>query len=134
MIYYQNWYNNEIVAKKHKDGHIQIFFKRRITDYKGERPKTTWTDKKYNATQHGTKLLESILEKKSFSYPKSLHIIVDIVKITTDPGDIILDFFAGSGTTGHAILELNKQDEGNRQFILVEQLEEHIAVCNTISK
>ena len=121
--------NNEIVAKKHKDGHIQIFFKRRITDYKGERPKTTWTDKKYNATQHGTKLLASILEKKSFSYPKSLHIIVDIVKITTDPGDIILDFFAGSGTTGHAILELNKQDEGNRQFILVEQLEEHIAVC-----
>ena len=51
------------------------------------------------------------------------------MKITTDPGDIILDFFAGSGTTGHAILELNKQDEGNRQFIVVEQLEEHIAVC-----
>ena len=121
--------NNEIVAKKHKNGHIQIFFKRRITDYDGERPKTTWTDKKYNATQHGTKLLESILGKKSFSYPKSLHTIVDIVKITTDPGDIILDFFAGSGTTGHAILELNKLDGGNRQFVLVEQLEEHIAVC-----
>ena len=121
--------NNEIVAKKHRDGHIQIFFKRRITDYPGERPKTTWTDKKYNATEHGTRLLQNILGKKSFSYPKSLHTIVDIVKVTTDPGDIILDFFAGSGTTGHAILELNKQDEGNRQFILVEQLEEHIAVC-----
>ena len=121
--------NNEIVVKKRKDGYIQIFFKRRIADYKGERPKTTWTDKKYNATQHGTKLLESILGKKAFSYPKSLHTIVDIVKITTDPGDIVLDFFAGSGTTGHAVLELNKQDGGNRQFILVEQLEEHIAVC-----
>ena len=121
--------NNEIVAKKHKDGHIQIFFKRRITDYPGERPKTTWTDKKYNATEHGTRLLQNILGKKSFSYPKSLHTIVDIVKVTTDPGDIILDFFAGSGTTGHAILELNNQNEGNRQFILVEQLEEHIAVC-----
>ena len=121
--------NNEIVVKKHKDGHIQIFFKRRITEYKGERPKTTWTDKKYNATQHGTKLLESILGKKSFSYPKSLHTVIDIVKITTDPGDIILDFFAGSGTTGHAILELNKLDGNNRQFILVEQLQEHIAVC-----
>ena len=121
--------NNETVAKKHKDGHIQIFFKRRITDYKGERPKTTWIDKKYNATEHGTKLLESILGKKSFSYPKSLHTIVDIVKITTDPGDIVLDFFAGSGTTGHAVSELNKQDGDNRQFILVEQLEEHIAVC-----
>ena len=116
--------NNEVVAKKHKDGHIQIFFKRRITDYKGERPKTTWIDKRYNATEHGTKLLEKILGKKSFSYPKSLHAIVDIVKTTTDPGDIILDFFAGSGTTGHAVLELNKQDGGSRQFILVEQLEE----------
>ena len=121
--------NNEIVAKKHKDGHIQIFFKRRITEYEGERPKTTWTDNKYNATQHGTRLLEKILGKKSFSYPKSLHTIIDIVKITTDPGDIVLDFFAGSGTTGHAVLELNKQDGGSRQFILVEQLEEHISVC-----
>ncbi len=121
--------NNEVVAKKHKDGHIQIFFKRRIIDYEGERPKTTWIDKRYNATEHGTKLLEKILGKKSFSYPKSLHAIVDIVKITTDPGDIILDFFAGSGTTGHAVLELNKLAGGNRQFILVEQLEEHIAVC-----
>lgn len=121
--------NSEIVAKRHKDGHIQIFFKRRITDYEGERPKTTWIDKKYNATEHGTKLLERILGKKSFSYPKSLHTIVDIVKTTTDPGDIVLDFFAGSGTTGHAILELNKLNGGDRQFILVEQLEEHVAVC-----
>ena len=121
--------NNEVVAKKHKEGRIQIFFKRRIIDYEGERPKTTWIDKRYNATEHGTKLLERILGKKSFSYPKSLHTIEDIVKITTDPGDIVLDFFAGSGTTGHALLELNRQDDGYRQFILVEQLNEHIAVC-----
>jgi len=49
--------------------------------------------------------------------------------LTTGADDVILDFFVGSGTTGHAVLELNKQDGGNRQFILVEQLEEHIAVC-----
>ncbi len=121
--------NNEISAKKHKDGHIQIFFKRRIDDYPGERPKTTWTDKKYNATQHGTRLLQKIIGKKSFSYPKSLYTVMDIVKITTDPGDIVLDFFAGSGTTGHAVSELNKQDGGKRLYILVEQLEEHITVC-----
>ena len=120
---------NEIVVKKHKDGHIQIFFKRRITEYKGLRPKTTWNEKKYNATQHGTRLLEKILGRKSFSYPKSLYTVVDIVRITTDPGDIVLDFFAGSGTTGHAIFELNKQDGDNRQFILVEQLEEHVSIC-----
>ncbi len=121
--------NNEIAVKKHKDGYIQVFFKRRITDYPGERPKSTWIGKKYNATEHGTKLLERILGKKSFSYPKSLYTIVDIIKITTEPGDIVLDFFAGSGTTGHAVLELNKEDGGNRQFILVEQLDKHIAVC-----
>lgn len=120
---------NELIARRRKDGIIQILFKRRITDYKGERPKTTWTDKKYNATVHGTQLLESILGKKSFSYPKSLYTILDIVQIMTDKDDIILDFFAGSGTTGHAVLELNKQDGGTRQFILVEQLEEHVAVC-----
>ena len=121
--------DSEIIVKRNKEKHIQIFFKRRITEYKGLRPKTTWKDKKYNATQHGTRLLEKILGRKSFSYPKSLYTVVDIVKITTDPGDIILDFFAGSGTTGHAILELNKQDCGNRQFILVEQLEEHVSIC-----
>jgi adenine-specific DNA-methyltransferase len=47
----------------------------------------------------------------------------------TKHDDIILDFFAGSGTTGHAVLELNKEDGGNRKFILVEQLNEHIEVC-----
>ncbi len=47
----------------------------------------------------------------------------------TKDDDIILDFFAGSGTTGHAVLELNKEDDGNRKFILVEQLDEHIKVC-----
>ena len=47
----------------------------------------------------------------------------------TKNDDIILDFFAGSGTTGHAVLELNKEDGGNRKFILVEQLNEHIEVC-----
>ena len=43
--------------------------------------------------------------------------------------DIILDFFAGSGTTAHAVLQQNKEDKGNRKFILVEQLEEHIKIC-----
>jgi len=47
----------------------------------------------------------------------------------TDKLDIVLDFFAGSGTTGHATLEINKEDGGNRKFVLVEQLNEHIKVC-----
>ena len=58
-----------------------------------------------------------------------MHTVKDTLFITTNKNDIILDFFAGSGTTGHAVLALNKEDGGNRQFILVEQLDEHIAVC-----
>ncbi len=120
----------ELVPKRRNDGSIQVFFKRRITDYQGQRPKTTWTDKKYNATFHGTRLLEKIIGRKSVSYPKSLYAVLDTLKIMTDKDDIIFDFFAGSGTTGHAVIELNKEDGGSRKFILVEQLEEHVKICN----
>ena len=89
-----------------------------------------WTESKYDANHHGTVLLKKMFNgQKLFSFPKSLYTLLDILQLTTHNDDIILDFFAGSGTTGHAVLELNKQDGGTRQFILVEQLEEHIAVC-----
>ena len=54
---------------------------------------------------------------------------MDTLKIMTSDDDIILDFFAGSGTTGHATLALNKEDGGNRRFILIEQISEHIKIC-----
>ena len=114
------------VVIKREDGKIVIYRK-----YREQQIITThWIGSKYNATSHGTILLEKILGRKDLvSYPKSLYTVLDILKLTTDPNDIVLDFFAGSGTTAHAVLELNKQDNGNRQFILVEQLEPHIAVC-----
>ena len=91
--------------------------------------KTHWDKSKYNATRYGTQELNKIIGKGKFSYPKSLYTVLDTLKITTDKDDIIMDFHAGSGTTGHAVLELNKEDGGNRKFILVEQLDEHIAIC-----
>ncbi len=92
--------------------------------------KTMWTEPRYDANPHGTGLLKKLFDGQTpFSYPKSLYTIVDILKLTTSEDDLVLDFFAGSGTTGHAVLELNKQDGGSRQFILVEQLDKHIAVC-----
>ena len=114
------------VVIKREDGKIVIYRK-----FREQQIITThWIAPKYNATSHGTLLLEKILGRQvEVSYPKSLYTVLDILKLTTDPGDIVLDFFAGSGTTGHAILELNKLEGGNRQFILVEQLEEHVAVC-----
>ena len=114
---------------KRDESKCKIFSKNRITDYPGMKPRTVWDHKTYNATQHGTNLLKKLFGRSIFSYPKSLYAVKDTLKITTEKNDIILDFFAGSGTTAHAVLALNKEDGGNRQFILVEQLAEHIAVC-----
>jgi adenine-specific DNA-methyltransferase len=117
--------NKELIAKKDSDGKIRLYYKFR----EQERITTCWIDKKYNANHYGARLLEKITGKKGVSYPKSLYTIIDVIKIMAGKNDIVLDFFAGSGTTAHAVLELNKEDGGNRKFILVEQLDEHIAVC-----
>ena len=93
---------------------------------KGIRPKSVWVESKYDASSHGTKLLKSMFgAEKIFSFPKSIYAVQDVIDIFTERGgdDIILDFFAGSGTTAHAVLNLNEQDEGVRQFILCEQMD-----------
>lgn len=90
---------------------------------------TIWDDKSYNATSQGTHLVNGLISGSKVSYPKSLYVVLDTLKIMTKNDDIILDYFAGSGTAGHATFELNKQDGGNRKFILVEQLQPHVEVC-----
>ena len=64
--------------------------------------------------------MRNILEPNAFSYPKPSLLIKEIISLCTQKGDIILDSFAGSGTTAHAVLSLNKEDGGNRKFILIE--------------
>ena len=116
--------DNEIKIEQNKSGQWKVKIIDRIKE--GTRPKSVWTDSRYDASSHGTKLLKNLFEgQKVFSYPKSIHAVKDIIEICTEKGgdDIILDFFAGSGTTAHAILELNKKDSGSRQFILVEQMD-----------
>ena len=71
-------------------------------------------------TAHGSIELRNILEPNAFSYPKPSLLIKEIISLCTQKGDIILDSFAGSGTTAHAVLSLNKEDGGNRKFILIE--------------
>lgn len=65
-------------------------------------------------------MLAILDSKKAFSTPKPISLIVDLLTLCTKENDIILDSFAGSGTTAHAVLNLNKKDGGNRKFILVE--------------
>lgn len=104
--------------------------------------KTVWTDSKYDASINGTQLLKSILPDTQFTYPKSLYNVIDCIEavVEGDKEAIILDFFGGSGTTGHAVMEINK-DGGHRRFILVEQMDyieadtlpRNVAVMNSIA-
>lgn len=75
------------------------------------------------ATGEGTAQFKKIMGSKDFPYPKPLSLIKTLVDQATRPNDIVLDFFAGSGTTGHAVLALNAQDGGNRKFILCSSTE-----------
>ena len=93
--------------------------------------RTVWTDKKFDANENGTRLLNALVPNAQFSFPKSLWAVYDCIAAATqnDPEAIVLDFFAGSGTTGHALLEMNKNDNGRRRYILV-QIAEAISDSN----
>jgi adenine-specific DNA-methyltransferase len=84
---------------------------------------SNWTDKRYNAGTHGTNLIRDILGAAGlFSYPKSLYTVVDTVDsiVHNDKSALVLDYFGGSGTTGHAVIELNRGDGGLRKWLMVE--------------
>ena len=109
-------------------GNYVVYVKEREEDNKGEKAKTFWNKPKYSAV-NGTNLLKNIFretEKKIFDYPKSPFLMFDIMKISAvNKQSLILDFFAGSGTTAQAVLELNKEDNGNRRFILCTNNEDN---------
>jgi adenine-specific DNA-methyltransferase len=106
---------NQLFVKK-INGEYVIIRRKELFTYR-----TVWDDKRYYANIYGSKLLNNIIPDR-FPFPKSLYTVEDCIKavIHDKNSAIILDFFAGSGTTGHAVLNLNKEDEGNRKFILVE--------------
>ncbi|TLD87637.1 MULTISPECIES: site-specific DNA-methyltransferase [Helicobacter] len=83
-------------------------------------PKTTWFDSKYSANNYGVQILNNILPNNEFDYPKSIHTVKDSIYLASKEDSVILDFFGGSGTTAHAVLELNREG-ANRKFVLVEQ-------------
>jgi len=87
--------------------------------------RTVWIDKRYDANEYGTKIVNSLVKDNTFSFPKSLWNVYDCIYavVGNDKNAIILDYHAGSGTTAHAVLELNKEDGGNRKFILIEQMD-----------
>jgi adenine-specific DNA-methyltransferase len=86
------------------------------------RYKSLWSDKRYSANSWGSVILNQILPNNPFTYPKSIFNVKDCIDagMGNGSGGNILDYFAGSGTTGHAVINLNREDAGNRKYILVE--------------
>ena len=106
-----------------KDGSNVPSLKRFLTDVQdGTVPVTLWLRDEVGDNQEGKQELKKIFSDSStpFETPKPVRLLEKILQISTNKNDIILDSFAGSGTTAHAVLKLNKADGGNRQFILIE--------------
>lgn len=119
---FKNELNNCKVSND-KSGKKAVYIKARMNE-DGVLPMTWWDQKEYSATAYGTNLLKTFFKSlDSFSYPKALNAVKDMLKVLSNKNsnNIVLDYFGGSGTTAHATIALNREDNGNRKYILVEQ-------------
>lgn len=91
------------------------------TEQAEKSPKSVWNIRSHDADWHGSKLLEQFVPGSGFSYPKSLYAVEDVLRffVAGKPEATVLDFFSGSGTTAHAVMRLNRQDNGHRRSISI---------------
>ena len=115
----------DIAVRKDRTGRDYVYYKRRPHD-QGVVSISCWFDARYSATEHGTALLKAMFGELVFSYPKSIHAVTDAIYTAgASWADVyVLDYFAGSGTTGHAVINLNRKDREQRKYILAE-IEHH---------
>ena len=112
---------SEYRIRRDKDnGGINIDFRIRM-DEKAP-PKTWWDKSEYASANHGAKALKELFGDKPFDFSKSIHLVEDCLRASggNEENAVIADYFAGSGTTGHAVINLNREDDGERKYILVE--------------
>ena len=97
-------------------------YKRFLSEVKqGVTPMTIWKYKEVGHSQDATKEVKALFDGKAFfTYPKPVQLISRLIELSTVSGDIVLDFFSGSGTTGHAVMKLNANDGGSRRHIQVQ--------------
>jgi len=121
--------------KKKKKSSYQIYFNKPTGTQK-----TVWESELFDASEYGTKILQNLFSasiSKEFKYPKSLHLVKECIgaSLPLTKNGLILDYFAGSGTTAHAVMNLNHEDGGNRKYILVEMGEYfHTVILPRIKK
>mgnify|MGYP000452350968 CR=1 FL=1 len=111
--------NVNIMAKPMKNGSYMIVEKYRESKMMA---RSVWWDKKTN-TENGTLLVKELMDGKVFDYPKPVEMLMRLCEMGSNAGDeecTILDFFSGSATTAHAVMQLNAEDGGNRKFIMVQ--------------
>lgn len=110
----------DVIVNRNRDG-ITLYKKQRpeLGELPTKKPKTIFYKPEYSSG-NGTQQIKNLLGEKLFTNPKPINLIQDILELSTDQESIILDFFAGSGTTGQAVMQLNAEDEGNRRFILCQ--------------
>lgn len=110
----------EMCIRLDKDKRWAVYIKSRMKD-EGMLPLTVWDDKKYSSTEYGNNLVVSLMGKKYFDYPKSIYAVEDCIRIACEKDNAtVLDFFSGSATTAHAVMNLNSVGAGTRKFILVQ--------------
>ncbi len=109
----------EYRVRRFSSGEVAIDFKKRMDE--DALPKTWWDQSKYSSA-NGTMQLKKVLGDKNFDFPKSVDLVKDCLICSINGGTDanVLDYFAGSGTTGHAVVNLNREDNGKRKYILVE--------------
>jgi adenine-specific DNA-methyltransferase len=112
---------DSLAVRPDRSGRDYIYYKRRPHE-DGVVSVSTWFDAKYSATEHGTATLKKLFRESPFPYPKSTFAVADCLYIggASKHDALVCDFFAGSGTTAHAVIDLNRRDEGKRKYILVE--------------
>ncbi len=119
---YEALKRNGLVINQGNDGRWYVAIKQYLYDDNGDTRQTKMTSIIEDIyTQHGSKEIEEILGgPKIFSYPKPSVLIKKLLQVGMDKNDLVLDFFSGSATTAHAVMQLNAEDGGNRRFILVQ--------------
>ena len=113
--------SSELYARVDRNGRIGIRLKWHLKE-EGILPKTWWDRKVYAAAIYGTTFLTNMFgDNFAFPFPKSIHLLEDCLRVSSlGKDDTVLDYFGGSGTTAHATINLNRQDNGKRKYILIE--------------